>query len=215
MNKERERVPMKRAAARPKYTATGRRGLSRLIGATSVWLWAAALVQAAPAQEFDVASLENGHMWQSRMLARANPDSGCRAQYGLSELEGDGEHTVYQAVEMPEEVGVRIRMRAGLRYGVQIGFASHDWSSYSLANVSLTSGAYAVTEGGSLKAVRSSVTARPDGWMEVSFSIANQRRPRGGEDAMGFAFIKLTADGGLKEYRGRPGHGIELCAINR
>jgi hypothetical protein len=170
-------------------------------------------VQAGTPQTFDVRSLENGQMWQSRMLTRAIPDPGCRAQYGLSESEGEGEHTVYQATEMRDEVGVRLRVKAALRYGVQIGFASHDWSSYALTTVSLISGAQTVSEGGALKSIRSSVAVRPDGWVEIDFGAANQRGARSREEAIGFAFIKLTADGGLKEYRGRPGYGIELCAI--
>ena len=169
----------------------------------------------APTPEFDLASLKDGQMWQARLLARAATDPGCRAQYELSEQEGDGEHTVYHAIEMPGEVALRLRVRAASRYGVQVGFASQDWTSYSLAAVSLVSGAYFVTEGGTLKSVRSSVEPRPDGWIEISLNVTNQSGDRGGTHAAGFAFIKLTADGGAKEYRGRPVQGVELCAIRQ
>jgi hypothetical protein len=169
---------------------------------------------ATPVGEFDLASLREGQTLQARLLARAATDPGCKAQYALSELEGDGEHTTYRSVEMPGEIAFRLRVRAASRYGVQIGFASHDWSSYSLAAVSLISGAYFVAEDGPLKSVRSSVEPRPDGWIEINFNVAN-RSQQGGANAMGFAFIKLTAEGGAKEYHGRPVDGIELCAIGQ
>ena len=178
-------------------------------------LFAMPLAQSGPARQFDVTSLGQGQMWQARMLARTKPEPGCTAQYGLSALEGEGEHTVYQAVEMPGEVVFRLRMRAALRHGVQLGFASHDWSSFSLASISLLSGAHVVSEGGSLKAVRLTATPRPDGWVEISFNVANQSRAASGGTTMGFAFVKLTADEGAKDYRGRPGHGVELCAISQ
>ena len=206
---------MKICADRPtEHPAASARAM-RIALVLSMLLFAMPLAQSGPARQFDVTSLGQGQMWQARMLARANPEPGCRAQYGLSELEGEGEHTVYQAVEMPGEIAFRLRMRAALRQGVQLGFASHDWSSFSLASISLVSGAHVVSEGGSLKAVRLTATPRADGWVDISFNVANQRRTASGGTAMGFAFVKLTADEGAKDYRGRPGHGVELCAIGQ
>src|SRR5262249_16844655 len=102
---------MKICADRPSEHPAAPVRTTRVALMLSVLLAATPFAQAGPARQFDVTSLGQGQMWQARMLARTVPEPGCRAQYGLSELEGDGEHTVYQVVEMPGEVAFRLRMR--------------------------------------------------------------------------------------------------------
>ena len=179
--------------------------------ALTLALLSAAAIPALASQPFDVTSFKSGTMHQAGITERASPEAGCAAQYDLSDRAGEGEHTIYQRADLSGEAVLRLRVRAAQRYGVEVGFASGDWASFSQASISLISGAFAVTEGGSLKPVRTSVEARPDGWVEISLNVVD-RKGRGGS---GHAFIKLTAEGGLKSYRGRPGLGVELCAISR
>ncbi len=189
--------------------------ITRTTAMLTLLLAGAPSAHSTTAGEVDLSTLRDGKTHQARLLARTVTDPGCTARYELSELEGEGEHTVFRAVEMPDEVTFRLRARAVSRYGVHIGFASHDWTSYSYTAVSLISGAHVVFEGGVLKSVHSSAEARPDGWVDISFTVADRNRTPGGTGPTGFAFIKLTANGGAKAFPGRPIEGVELCAIKQ
>lgn len=192
------------------HAADWRTGLRAIALAVSLLISGACASAADARRDFDLASIVNGEMWLTLLLKQAVSDGGCRTQYKLSELEGDGEHTIYGKVALSGEVAFHVRVRAVTRYGVQVGFASQDWSSYSLVNVSLVSGAYNRLEGGQLEIAQTSVVPRTDGWVDVSLSVKQRNPPR--SSALGYAMVKLTADGGAKHYRGQLGHGVELCA---
>jgi hypothetical protein len=208
-------------AIRRRLGRFGKRSAYRRGGARGVVLALASVFAglcvsyAAPPRDFDITSIMNGEMWQTLLLKQAVTDAGCKVQYRLSELEGDGEHTVYGKVALSEEVGLHLRVRAVTRYGVQVGFATQDWASYSLISLSLISGAYDRMEGGRLEIVGTSVVPRSDGWVDVSIRVKHRNRADVPEGASGYAMIKLTADGGAKHYRGQLGHGVELCASTR
>lgn len=202
---------MKAPADRPGCGPEARR-LTRAAAVLATSLAAVPLAHSTAAYEVDLAALRDGKAHQAHLLVRTATDPDCAARYELSELDGDGEHTVYRTIDMPGEVTFRLRARAVSRYGLHLGFASHDWNSYSYASVSLISGAHSVVEGGTLKSVRAFAEARPDGWVDIIFTVADRSRAPG---ATGFAFIKLTANGGHKAYPGRPVEGVELCSIRQ
>lgn len=188
------------------------RWITRSAAVLAACVAAVPLAYSTTANEVDLAALRDGKAHQAHLLVRTATDPDCAARYELSELDGDGEHTVYRTIDMPGEVTFRLRARAVSRYGLHLGFASHDWNSYSYAAISLISGAHTVVEGGALKSVRASAEARPDGWVDINFTVADRGRTSG---TTGFAFIKLTANGGHKAFPGRPVEGVELCSIRQ
>ncbi len=193
----------------------GRARLWNLTGAFAT-VAVALLATVAIAQEplrYGVDSIA-GRLNESRArLTKVNVDDGtCRQAFHLSETDTAGEHIIYGAARLSSDVRLNIVARARNRYGIQIGFIGRDWASYAIAEVNLISGAYTVIQQGHLQANDVVVRDGPASWKKIELRSSDQRAVTPESPIMGFALIKLTADGSVKSYPGKAGHGVELCA---
>lgn len=163
--------------------------------------------------EHDFASLAGGlKEHQARLAVASSSDTACESVFRLSETESDGEHTVYGAASLPQNVKLKLRARASSRYAIQLGLASGDWASYAIADVSLVSGAHTTIQGGYLQVRDVEVKREKGGWRAIELSVANLGDAQRPSAAAGNAFVKLIADGDSKYYAGKTGYGVELCA---
>lgn len=162
--------------------------------------YSAADINAAPQQ------------WQASLAKAQAVDPACPAALALNETDQDGEHAVYSVVVLSTQSKLKLAVKANGRYGIQFGFVSSDWKSFTLAAVSLVSGSYQVTESGRLRRRDIAIRSLTGDWLEMELLVEDVGIRRPGDEVSGYAIVKPTVAGGNTFYRGDAARGIMLCA---